>query len=104
MVEWMIHNSYQEVLAERSMHTEPVGLGGPGEYWEFKWYIDPLSNGLGKWIQLTAHVCEDLGVRMIGMPVALDEEEMLAQEQAVRFVKDRYERYGLDEYNQESGN
>lgn len=91
-----MRNPYQETLAERSMVTEPAG---PGEYWEFRWYIDPISNGLSKWICITAHVSEE-SVRMIGMPVARDEEEMLAQEQAYQFVKERYERIGLDEYNQ----
>ena len=94
-----MRNPYQETLAERSMVTEPAG---DGEYWEFRWYIDPISNGLSKWIRLTAHVSEE-SVRMIGMPVARDEEEMLAQEQAYQFVKERYERIGLDEYNQEGG-
>lgn len=96
----MIHNQYQEILAERSMDIEPAG---PGEYWRFRWYIDPISNGLANWIQLTAHVSEDSGVRMLGMPVALSEEEMLAQEQAVQFAKDRYERLGLDEEDTEGG-
>jgi hypothetical protein len=82
------------------MHIEPAG---DGEYWEFRWYIDPISNGLGNWIRLIAHVSED-GVRMIGMPVARSEEESVAQQEAVAYIKDRYERLGLDEENTEGGN
>jgi uncharacterized protein (DUF1697 family) len=94
----MIRNAYQEILAERSMVIEPAG---PGEYWRFRWYIDPISNGLAKWIQLTAHVSEEENVRMIGTPVALDMEESAAQEQAFQFIKERYERYGLTEEDEE---
>ena len=97
----MIHNQYQENLAERSMFRESAG---DGEYWDFRWYIDPISNGLSKWIHLRVHVSDESGVRMLGMPIARDDEELLAQEQAVQFVKDRYERLGLDEENTESGN
>lgn len=102
----MTHNQYQKVLAERVMEIESVGFGGPGEYWRFRWYIDPISNGLAKWIQLTAHVSEESGVRMLGMPVALSEEESLAQEQAVQFAKDRFKRVGLEkeEIDETSGN
>ncbi len=101
MVKWMIHNPHQEVLAERSL---VVHEAEDGEGWEFHWYEDPLTNGLTKWHRFFAHVSPDGEVRMIGMPVALSEEEALAQEQAVAFVHARYKRNGLDEYNQESGN
>ena len=101
MVEGMIHNPYQDTLAERSLVIEPAE---EGEYWTFHWYVDPLSYGLSKWHRFFAHVDPDGKVDMIGMWVATSEEESLAQEQAIAFAKARYERYGLDEQNQESGN
>ncbi len=97
----MIRNQYQEILAERSLSIEQAE---EGEYWTFHWYIDPISNGLSKWHRFFAHVYPDGKVDMIGMWVALDEEQSIAQEQAIQFAKDRYERLGLDEENTESGN
>lgn len=97
----MIQNPYQAALAERSLVVEAADKG---EYWTFHWYVDPLSNGLSKWHRFVAHVHLDGRVGMIGMTAATDEEEALAQEQAMAFAKARYERIGLDEYNQENRN
>lgn len=96
----MIRNQYQLDLAERSLVIEP---GEDGESWSFRWYVDPISNGLSKWYQFQAYVHED-GIQMLGMLMPRDEEEMLAQEQAVQFIRERYERLGLDETDYESGN
>ena len=90
----MIRNPYQEELAERSL---VVHEAENGEGWEFHWYVDPITNGLSKWHRFFAHVSLDGDVDMLGMWIALNEEERFAQEQAIQFVKDRYERYGLDE-------
>jgi hypothetical protein len=90
----VILTPYQKTLAERSLVTEPSEYG---EYWEFRWYIDPLCNGLSKWVTITAHVSDEYGIRIIGGPLTIDEEELSAQEQAAQFVEERYRRYGLAE-------
>lgn len=88
-----MRNPYQERLAEHSLVSTPAGNG---EYWDFTWFIDPITNGLANWLKFTAHVSED-GVSMVGLRVALDEKEIGEQENAIQFIKERYERFGLNE-------
>ena len=88
----MIYNPYQETLAERSLVVHETG--GDGEGWEFYWYEDPITNGLAKGHRFFAHVSSDGFVRMIGMGVARYKGEMLAQEQAMRFARKRFEEVG----------
>lgn len=90
----MIRNPYQETLAERSLSIEPAE---EGEYWTFHWYVDPILNGMSKGHRFLAHVSPDGKVDMIGMWIALDEEQSLVQEQAIQFAKDRFQRVGLEE-------
>ena len=84
----MIQNPYQEALAERSLTIEAAG---DGEYWEFRWYIDPLTNGLAKWLPITAYVSEG-DIRVLGGPVPRDMEELNEREKAVQFIKNRFEK------------
>jgi len=100
MVERSIRNEYQLGLAEQSL---VIDAAENGEVWSFRWYVDPISNGLAKWYQFQVYVHED-GIQMLGISPPRDEEEFFAQEQAARFVRERYERIGLDEPDQESGN
>ena len=86
-------NPYQERLAERSMVIE---LSGNGENWSFRWYVDPISNGLAKWHQYHVYVSKGY-IAFHGLPMPRDEEEELAMNQAMAFVKKRYERFGSDE-------
>ncbi len=90
----MICNPYQEQLAERSLE---VGPAEEGQYWTFYWYVNPISNGLSKGHRFFAHVYPEGRVDMIGMWIALNDEEKIAQQQAIQFAKQRYERYGLNE-------
>lgn len=101
MVEWMIRNPHQENLAERSLEVNPAE---EGEYWKFYWFMDPIVSGLAESYRFYAHVSPEGQVSMIGMWVATNERESLAQEQAIQFVKDRFERYGLDAEDTEGGN
>ena len=94
MAEFPLRNPYQVQLAETSIRVSP---SSEGEYWEFRWYIDPLSRGLSRWFDFNAHVSWDGEIQMIGMSVPFDEDEDLAQEQAVRFVQERYNEFGIDE-------
>jgi len=96
----MIYNQYQESLAERSMVVEP---NGDGEIWSFRWYADPIAKGLADWKQYTAHVSDGY-ITFHGMTMPRNEAEMVEMDRAMQFVKARYERVGLDEQNQESGN
>jgi hypothetical protein len=91
----MIRNHYQETLAERSLVVHETGDGGEG--WEFYWYEDPITNGLAKGHRFFAHVSSDGFVSMIGMWVALNEGQRLAQEQAMQFAKKRFTEVGLEE-------
>ncbi len=95
----MIHNQYQETLAERSMIIEP---DGEGENWSFRWYTDPISNGLAKWAQYSVHVSEGY-IAFHGMVMPRDEEEVVAMDEAIEFVKDRFRRVGLNEEDTEGG-
>ncbi len=97
----MIHNQYQEILAERSL---VVHAAENGEGWEFHWYIDPITNGLSKLRRFFAHVSSEGEVNMLGMWLATNDEDSVAQQQALQFVKDRYKRLGLNEEDTESGN
>ncbi len=90
----MIRNPYQEALAERSLVIEHAE---EGEYWTFHWYVDPILNGMAKWHRFVAHINPDGKVEMIGLWFALDEEQILAQEQALQFAQDRFQRVGLEE-------
>jgi len=94
----MIHNQHQENLAERSLE---IHQSTDGEYWQFYWFMDPLSRGLSESYRFYAHVSPDGQVSMIGMWMATNERESLAQEQAIQFAKDRYERVGLSEEDTE---
>lgn len=94
----MIHNQYQEDLAERTMVIEP---DGDGELWHFRWYIDPISNGLSKWHQYHVFVSDGY-IAFHGLAMPRDEEEMLAMDQAMEFVKERFRKVGLSEENTES--
>ncbi len=95
----MIYNQYQEILAERSMVIEP---DGDGENWSFRWYADPISNGLSKWTQYNVRVSEGY-IEFYGMQMPRDEEEMVEMDRATQFVKARYGRVGLSEEDTESG-
>lgn len=96
----MIYNQYQEVLAERSLVVHDASNG---EGWEFYWYIDPITNGLSNSHRFFAHISFEGEVNMLGMWIALNDEEKIAQQQAIQFVKQRYERYGLNEEDTEGG-
>ncbi len=88
-------NPYQDMLAERSLVTTPTD---EGENWNFRWYLDPITNGMSKWYHFNVSVLA--GTKLIavhGWLSARDEDELLAQEQALEFIKKRYERFGLDE-------
>ncbi len=95
----MIYNQYQEILAERSMVIEP---NGSGENWSFRWYTDPISNGLSKWTQYNVRVSEGY-IECYAMQMPRDEEEMVEMDQAMQFVKARYGRVGLNAEDTESG-
>ena len=88
----MIHNHYQRSLAERSMVIEP---SGDGEDWSFRWYVDPISNGLSKWQQYIVHVSEGF-IAYHGMVMPRNEEERIAMEQAMEFVKERLSTVGFE--------
>ncbi len=96
----MIHNQYQEILAERSL---VIHAAEDGEGWEFYWYIDPITNGLSKLRRFFAHVSFEGQVDMLGMWTATSDEDRIAQQQAIQFVKDRYKRFGLNEEDTEGG-
>jgi hypothetical protein len=88
-----MYNHYQELLAERSMIVEP---SGDGEDWSFRWYTDPISNGMSKWQQCIVHVSEGF-IAFHGMPLPRDEAEMVAMDQAMQFVKERLSRTVFEE-------
>lgn len=91
-------NPYQEKLAERSLVVE---TDSSGETWSFRWYIDPISNGLAKWHQYHVHVSKGY-IAFYGLAMPRDDEEELAMNQAMEFVKKRYEGFGLDEEDTEN--
>lgn len=97
----MIRNHYQEELAERSLFVEVMG---DGELWKFRWYVDPIVNGLSRYYNFVGHVSEDGEAFLVRTYVPWAEEEQVAEQQALEFLKERYERIGLDATDQESGN
>ena len=91
---WRGENLFQFLFSNDLENTD-------GEDWEFRWYIDPIANGMSKWIQVRAHVFSDGNVYCLD-PSPLEEEEAAAQENALRFVRERYEEFGLHEEDSES--
>jgi hypothetical protein len=66
-----------------------------GENWSFRWYADPISNGLSKWVQCNARVSEGY-IELYGMTMPRDEEEVVEMGRALQFVKARFRTIGLE--------
>ncbi len=92
----MMITPYQRTLAEVSLNVSPASDGN-GEVWYFYWYMDPLTRGLSESYRFSVHISFDGTISMLGMWIALNEREETAQRQAIQFVKERYQRYGLEE-------
>ena len=93
MDECVMRNVYQETLAERSLVISPAY---EGELWTFRWYVDPISNGLSKGFNIQAYVYPNGAVMVVGLSKFKD-EEVIAQQQAESFIKENYERLGFQE-------
>ncbi len=89
----MIHNPYQVMLAERSLVVEEAE---DGEYWNFRWYIDPFTNGLAKWEQFFVHISSEGDISVMGALIAPPDSDVgMMERDAVEFVRDRYAQFGL---------